>query len=188
MAFFINPSSKLERALRALIILQGKGTWDNSFIANESRVRSLPNRTFVVTRFNPVRPARPEGWCFAEIQHHFAAGAQPGQDTSTPRVNIENFFGDTMDTLNLGGTNDTDMGTLADAITKAGRWLATPDPNDPTGMAAKIVAANADMAAFRCDEVKFLTPQITRGNDTNTSNWVEIIHLAAFVSHATVAN
>ena len=76
------------------------------------------------------------------------------------------------------------MKALADAITQAGRWLAIPDPNDTTGAAAAIVAANLDMANFRCDWVKFSTPLITRGNDTSTPNWVEIIHLSAFVSYS----
>ena len=88
-------------------------------------------------------------------------------------------------TLNLGGqTEATNMKKLADAITLAGRWLATPDPNDPTGTSAAIVAANLDMVNFRCDNVKFSTPLITRGNDNSTTNWVEIIHLSAFVSYS----
>ena len=51
--------------------------------------------------------------------------------------------------------------------------------------AAKIVAGNLDMVNFRCDWVKFSSPLITRGNDSATTNWVEIIHLSAFVSYAT---
>jgi hypothetical protein len=121
-----------------------------------------------------------------EIWHHFAAVDQPNQSSNTQQVGIENYVGDTMDTLNLGGAlNATDMRPLADAITQAGRWLATPDPaGTPGDDADLIVKANLDMANFRCDWVKFSTPLITRGNDTATTNWVEIVHLSAFVSHS----
>ena len=190
MAFFISPASKLERAVRALLILQGKANWEDAFIANDSRTRTLPNRTFVVRNFNPTRPHRPEGVCQLEIQHHFAAAAQPEQENTAPAVNLDAYLGDTFDTLNLGGNAEaTDMKALADAITAAGRWLAIPDPNGTPGDAAdKIVKANLAMANFRCDWVKFSTPLISRGNDSNSTNWVEIIHLSAFVSHATGAS
>ena len=185
MSFFVSPSSKLERAFRALLILQGKATWDDAFISNESRDRSLPNRSFVVRSFSPTRPYRPEGVCQIEIQHHFSAPAQPGQVVTQPSVNLDNYLGATFDTLNLGGfEGQTNLQTLADAITSAGRWLAIPDATDATGASALIVAANLDMVNFRCDWVKFSSPLITRGNDISTTNWVEIIHLSAFVSHA----
>ena len=188
MAFFISPASKLERAVRALLILKGKATWDDTFISNDSRTRVLPNRSFDVTSFSPTRPYRPEGVCQMQIQHHFSAPAQPGQVVTQPGVDLDAYVGDTFDTLNLGGAqNATDMAPLADAITQAGRWLAIPDPDDTTGAAALIVAANKDMANFRCDWVKLATPLITRGHDTRTTNWVEIIHLSAFVSHSAVA-
>ena len=185
MAYFVSPASKFERAMRALLILQGKGTWNDSFISNDSRLRTLPNRTFIVSSFSPTRAWRPEGVCQMQIQHHFAATAQPGQAVTKPSVSMDEYLGQTFDTLNLGGqTEATNMKKLADAITLAGRWLATPDPNDPTGTSAAIVAANLDMVNFRCDNVKFSTPLITRGNDNSTTNWVEIIHLSAFVSYS----
>lgn len=188
MAFFISSASKFERALRTLLILRGKATWDDSFISNDSRSRTLPNRTFVVTSFSPTRPYRPEGICQMQIQHHFSAPAQSGQVVTQPGVDLDAYLGDTFDTLNLGGAlNSTDMAPLADAITLAGRWLATPDPADTTGASELIVAANKDMANFRCDWVKQATPLITRGHDTHTTNWVEMIHLSAFVSHSNVA-
>ncbi len=189
MAFFVSPASKLERALRALLILQGKANWNDAFVSLDSRVRSLPNRTFIVRSFSPTRGWRPEGVCQLEIQHYFAAVDQPNQPANTQQVSMENYVGDTLDTLNLGGSlNATNMGPLADAITQAGRWLATPDPNGQPGDAADlIVQSNLDMSNFRCDWVKMSTPEITRGNDTNTTNWVEIVHLSAFVSHSSAA-
>ncbi len=188
MAYFISPASKLERAMRALFILQGKANWENAFIANESRPKVFPSRTFVVTSFMPTRPYRPEGVCQAQIQHHFPAVAQPDQQIIQPRIDEDTMLGDSFDTLNLGGQSEaTDLKALADAITQSGRWLAVPDPNDTTGDAARIVAANQDMVNFRCDWVKFGTPMLTRGNDLSSTNWVEILHLSAFVSHANAA-
>lgn len=188
MAFFVSLPTKFEKAVRALLILQGKATWDDAFISNDSRQRTLPNRTMIVSSFSPTRPYRPEGVCQLEIQHHFDAVAQPGQIVTAPEVGIDGYLGDTMDTLNLGGiTEQTDMKSLADAITLAGRWLATPDASDTTGNAAAIVAANLEMSNFRCDWVKFSTPFQTRGKDSATTNWVEIIHLSAFVSHSNAA-
>jgi len=120
-----------------------------------------------------------------QIQHHFDGVAQPNTDVALPGVNLDTYLGDTFDTLNLGGQSEaTDMKALADAITKCGRWLAATD-NTPIGN--QIAQDNADMVNFRCDWVKFSTPLITRGNDAGTTNWVEIIHLSAFVSYSNAA-
>jgi hypothetical protein len=189
MAFFTNPTSKLEQAVRMLIILQGKGSMANSFISNDSRCRVLPNRTFVVTAFTPVKPYRPEGVCILDIEHHFPALVQPNQTDNQGRKNfnaqqdaLNSFFGDTMDTLNLGGDNEQDMQPLASAITAAGRWMAQTD-NTPSG--DQFASDNAEMANFRCDWVKFSIPSITRGKpDSESVNWAEVIHLQAYVSHA----
>ncbi len=176
--------------MRALLILQQKGTWADSYISNQSLGidRQLPNRTFVVRNFSPTRGWRPEGVCQLEIQHHFDATVQPGTNPNQPRLALDNYLGDMLDTLNLGGASEaTDMKALADAITLAGRWLATPDPNGQPGDAADlIVQANLDMVNFRCDWVKFSTPFLTRGNDTSTTNWLEIVHISAGVSHSNV--
>lgn len=188
MAFFVSNASKFERALRALFVLEGNGGWNDLYISNQplDQDRGLPNRSFVCRNFSPTRPYRPEGVCQLEIQHHFDASVADGTDPNQPRVALDNFLGDTFDILNLGGkTEATDLNALADAITLAGRWLATPDPAGKPGDAAdKIVQANLDMVNFRCDWVKFNTPLLTRGNDMSTTNWVEIIHLSAFVSHS----
>ena len=124
MAFFVSFASKFERAMRALLILQGKGQWTDSFVSNESQstARPLPNRTFVVRSFNPTRGWRPEGVCHLEIQHHFLGIVQPNQTPNTQQTAIDTYLGDTLDTLNLGGASEaTDMKALADAITLAGR-------------------------------------------------------------------
>ena len=188
MAFFVNFASKFERAVRALVSIQlnaGQFVITDAFIANDSRPRVLPNRTFVGTSFSPARPYRPEGTVTLEIQHHFPAIVQPNAagDMDSQRTLLETYFGNTMDVLNLGGTNDQDMQPLATAITAAGRWLAVTD-NTPSGN--QIAADNADMVNFRCDWVKFGTPMITRGRpEVESVNWVEIVHIVGFVSHST---
>ena len=186
MAFFINPANKLERALRALVALQlnaGQYVIDDAFIANDSRERIFPNRTFIGSAFNPAKPYRPEGVVEIEIQHHFRSILNSDRpDGDAQQLARETYFGNTMDVLNLGGTNEQDMQPLASAITIAGRWLAMPDAT-PAGI--QIAANNADMANFRCDWVKFSTPMITRGRpEHDPSGWVEVLHLVAFVSHA----
>jgi hypothetical protein len=187
-SYFVNPPSKFERALRSLLINQGKATWENSFISNDYRAVALPNRRFVVSQFNPTRPYRMEGVCHCEIQHHFQAVNDQGQPATIQRVLLDSFLGDTFDTLNLGGAlNDTNMAPLADAITNAGRWLGTNNPAGNTATEQDIVNDNLDMLNFRCDWVKFLNPLQTRGRDTDTTNWVEIIHLSAFISNASIA-
>ena len=187
MAFFINFASKFERAVRALISLQvnaGQYVISDAFISNDSRQRVLPNRTFVGTSFSPTRPYRPEGVVTLEIQHHFPAIVQPNAvgDMDSQRTVLETYFGNTMDALNLGGTNDQDMQPLASAITAYGRWLAQADGTTAGNL---IAADNSDMVNFRCDWVKFGTPMITRGRPENADvNWVEIVHIIGFVSHA----
>ncbi len=188
MAYFVSPASKLERALRALLIIQGKATWDDCFVANESRTRPLPNRTIHVSQVTPTRPYRMEGACSCEIEHHFSGINDQGAAGAAQRVALDNYVGDTFDTLNLGGVlNDTSMNPLADAITNAGRWLATSNANGNT-QADQIAADNQDMLNFRCDWVKFMSPMLTRGLSGEGLNWCEIIHIQAFVSNATVSN
>lgn len=184
MAFYVNAASQFERALRALIILQGAAdtNWDNTFISNDSRKRILPNKTFVVTAVTPIKPHRPESICYCEIQHHFSAPDQPSQQPNSQSVSMGNFVGDTIDTLNLASGQGLEA--LADAITAAGRWLAQ---QDGTAAGDKIAADNADMVNFRCDEVVFSTPFITRGKEQDSTNWVEILHIQARTSSSAVA-
>lgn len=186
MAYFINVPSKFERAFRSLLINQGKATWEDCFISNDFRTVGLPNRRIVGSQFNPDRPYRPEGVVHCEIQHHFQAVNDQGQPVTQNRILLDNYLGDTFDTLSLGGAiNATDMAPLADAITNAGRWLAASNPNGNSAQEQQIVNDNLDMVNFRCDWVKFLNPVQTRGRDTDSTNWVEIIHIAA---HCSVAN
>ena len=192
MAFFYSKACQTEKAFRALFCLQGKGNWENSFVSNDSRERIIPNRTFVASAFTPTRPYRPEGMVFLEIQHHFPAVIQPNEKNTLGQVDwnaqqrlIDEFLGETFDTLNLGGTNVQDMSPLADAVTKAGRWLAVPD-GTPAG--DQIAADNAEMVNFRCDWVKFGSPALTRGNEKGGTNWIEIVHIVAQVSHASTSN
>jgi len=190
MAFFVNFPSKFERALRSLLINQGKATWEDCLISNDFRDIPLPCRKILVSQFRPDRPYRPEGVVYCEIQHRFQAVNDQGTPVTQNRILLDNYLGDTFDTLNLGGAiNATDMAPLADAITDAGRWLATNNPNGNSAREQQIVNDNQDMLIFRCDWVKFLNPVQTRGQAEHDSTvWGEVIHIAAHVSHATISN
>lgn len=183
MAFFISATSKFNRAMRALLVLQGKGTWDDSFINADSRLRNvLPNRTYRCSQFTPDRPHRPEGVVSATILHHFQSAVQPGEDIEQRRIEQDAYLGDTMDTLNMDGDGQQGCPKLAQAITDAGRWLAQTD-GTPEG--DLIAAKNADMANFRVDWVKFSQPLIVSGESEHASTiWVEVVNFTAFVSHA----
>jgi hypothetical protein len=209
MASVILLASKTERAVRALLILAGK-TADaiefqangDCFVSNDSRSREvLPNRTCVVVTENPLRKHRPESIVHLQIQHHLPAILATGQNNlETERVNADQYVGDTVGTmtaatLDAGGNpidNDDEGLAVAQAVTACGQWLATPDPNqqDPATAAAEaqIVANNKDMATFRMDWIRRANPFHTRGHDTSTDHWVEILHFEAGVSYATVPN
>lgn len=202
MPAYVSLASKLQRAVRCLLILQGKSmdavTFSangDCFIAEDSRARKiLPNRSILATSVNPLhKKERPEGVVTLQIQHKFEAVLQPDEqdDWEKRRLEMDQYFGATCDTMGIGDNNqDTGMNELAAAITAAGRWLATPDPNppaDPVAAAAeaKLVANNADMVNFRVDWIRRGTPFITRGEaEGHAALWVEIMHFEAGVSYA----
>ena len=204
MAFYISLASKLERAVRALLILQGDSAADavnflsngDIFISNDSRTRTtLPNRTVVGSAVDSIKPYRPEGIVTLQIQHMLRAAATPteaDQNIQQLSVDADSFLGDTQDTMGIGGL-DTDqaMSQLADAITCAGRWLAVPDPTlsgDAAAAAALIVQNNGDMANFRCDWVKRGRPFLTRGHsDAAFTTWAEVLNFECAVSYSSVA-
>lgn len=199
MAFYVSLSSKLERAVRALLILQGKAMDGAAFLANgdcfvsndpRSRV-ALPNRTIVGVSTDMPRRHRPEGIVHLRIEHHSEAQEdQNDPNIEARRVAADMFLGNTLDTLGMGDQdNDDSLAVVAGAITCAGRWLATPDPNppaDPVIAAAEalIVKNNSDMLNFRVDWVRRARPFHNRGHDTSSVHWVEFFHFEAFVSYA----
>jgi hypothetical protein len=181
-------SSKLERAVRALLVLQAKGTWENTFLANDSRDRTLPNRTILTHSENYERSYREEGECHFAIQHHFKAALQSGDDDNVQRLALDEFVEATEATIFGFDSTGKSLNNLADQITAAGRWLAQSD-GTPEG--DKIADNNADMLKFRCDWVRKANPYLTRGYatvQTGATNWVEMLHFIAFVSTATVSN
>ncbi|MEN6533314.1 MAG: hypothetical protein ABFD89_06600 [Bryobacteraceae bacterium] len=178
---FIGPSSKLERAVKALLVLQGKADEGNTFISNDGRQRGFPNRTILATGFSPTVPHRPDGRVYFGVQHHFRS---PGSDDGTARAAMDAFVGASADTLMVSDGNS--LQAVADAITSAGRWLAQTD-GTPEGDA--IAKQNADMAGFRCDWIKLGDPFLTRGKTDDggvegAAHWVEILNFTAFVSQA----
>ena len=177
---FISPSSKIERAVRAFLVLQGKADDASTFISNDGRVRMFPNRTILATGFSPTSPKRPDGRVSFEVRHHFAA---PGGDDGSQRAAMDAYVGASADSLMV--SDGDSMNAVADAITAAGRWLAQTD-NTPAG--DLVAAQNADMASFRCDWIKLSDPFLTRGRveaDDGKAHWVEVLNFMAFVSQAT---
>ena len=195
MAFFTDPCSKLERAVRQLFILKGLNQdYPNTdiYLGHYEGSRAAPSRSIIVSQFDPDHPHVPEGVCHLKIWHSLSAVRQPTEMMGEQRQAMDNYVGDTIDLLNMGGINtDQDNSVLADAITQAGRWLATPDPNQTPQMApinANIIALNSDMLNFRCDWVRFMTPMIVRGKTAEDSTvWVVDVNIACHVSHASMA-
>jgi hypothetical protein len=97
---------------------------------------------------------------------------------------MDEMVGDTIDSFACGDRQS--LNRVADAITAAGRDLAT---SDGSAQGDKDAADNADMENFRCDWIKFAHPMITRGRASEDStNWVEVVNLTAFVSNASTDN
>lgn len=203
MAFYFNLPSKFERAVRAFLITQGKDVDavafqanGDIFVSNDSRTRdTFPNRTCVVLTNDPIRPHRPEGVLHLQIQHHFDATMQPDETNfEAARLKADVVLAATADTLGVGDDNeDQAMSELADAITAAGQWLATPDPTQQNPEVAaieeQIVANNADIVNFRCDWIRRAHPFHTRGSrDGDALVWVEILNFEAACSYANIPN
>lgn len=181
MMGFVSPSSKIERAVQAFLVLQEKADADTTFISNDLRTRTFPNITIVATGFSPTVPHRQGGVVYFGIQHHFSVAQDPANpDNGALRAIMDGYVGATADSMTISDGNS--LNAVADGITGAGRWLAQTD-GTPAGDA--IAANNADMANFRCDWVKMETPFLTRGKtDDKGDYWVEILNFSAFVSQA----
>lgn len=178
---FVNPCSKLERAVAAFLVLQGKADADATFISNDLRDRTFPNKTVVASVFNPNLPHRQEGVVYFSIEHRFSVVQDPDRpDTGDLRAEIDAFVGGTGDTMTISDGNSLDA--VADGITAAGRWLAN---TDGTAAGDAVASQNADMLNFRCDWVKMEMPFLNRGKSDKTGDfWSEIMNFSAFVSQA----
>lgn len=178
-----DPTTKLERALAAHLLLQGKAPTEETFIASDTRERVLPNRTIQVISFTPVKGHRLEGVCEVQIVHHFPSAKQEGQTDYTARIARGQYLSATIESLTFG--HGDAMPQVADAITSAGRWLAQTDGTTEGDQQA---AENADMLDFRCDWLELASPFITRGNTEEGTAWVEILHFRAGTSTASTSN
>lgn len=182
MAFDL--SNKFELAVRQYLILQGVAEEGEIFLSNDSSSATLPNRKVLVDSFAPERPHRLEGVVTFQIQHHFAGTVQPG--SSDPLVQMEGMAEFKSETEKAFGFTDGDsLNTVADAITQAAHWMATPDAS-PEGIA--FAEKYNFMRNFRCDWVKMSSPYLVRGQAHDSTNWVEVLNFSAFVSHAVLEN
>ena len=178
---FNNPGSRLERAVWHYLILQQVGTRDDTYFADYTGERILPNRTIVGYSFTPKHPFRPEGTVGLQIQHHFKAVEQNPAVPLAQMLAKNEFVGETYDSMSQGDGQSFNL--TADAITEAGRLLAVA--SGPEAEAIAFAQQNADMANFRCDWIEHATPLHTRGRpNVEGAYWVEILHFIAFVSTA----
>lgn len=175
---FNNSASKLERAVRAFLVLQGKCAWADCVTMNGTSAKAFPNRVVGSLSFSPTRNYRPEGTIRVQVDHRFSVEVL---DDESQRVALDAMVGDTQDTLGFGSGKDTSG--VAAGITTAGRWLAA---NDGDGERAPKAVDNADMANFRCDDFVLDSPLHTRGKpDGDNVAWIESLHYVATVSTAT---
>lgn len=183
---FISPISKLERAVKAFLIEQGKAEEGSTFISNDGRVRRFPNRTILGSALSTTAKHRPDGRVYFGVEHHFRA---PGIDAAPATAAMDAYVGASADSMMVSDGNS--LLAVAVGITAAGRRLAQTD-GTPAGDA--IATQNADMANFRCDWIAQADPFLTRGKcrDGSTEgdwaeskgHWVEILNFTAFVSQA----
>lgn len=139
--------SKINRAVRAVLIDQGAATTENCYAAPASDERTLPNTT--VGTGDGIPFEGPGNWHFPDVRLNMRdnAIAQPGQDASAPRkaanarwTKIYNALARSDDTHTLYFT--------ATELTRLGRALAV-DPSGGTDAAwVKFADDNADMADF----------------------------------------
>lgn len=193
---FISPISKLERAVKAFLIEQGKAEEGSTFISNDGRVRGFPNRTILGTALSTTAKHRPDGRVYFGVQHHFrapgidaGAARPPSSDSGAARAAMDAYVGDSANSMMVSDGNS--LLAVAVGITDAGRRLAQTD-GTPAGDA--IATQNADMVNFRCDWIAQADPFLTRGKcgDGSTEgdwaeskgHWVEILNFTAFVSQA----
>lgn len=183
---FVDPSSKLERAIRWFLIAQSKASIDDTFISGYSELRSvLPNRTIAVETFSPGKAShRPEGICVIPIRHLFSAVLQPGETlTSTRRIERDEFVGGTIISMEQGDPQS--FNRTAAAITAAGRDLAVDHSAGADPLQLQSALDNADMTEFRCDWIRRGQPFLRRGiADDQGTLWMVITNYEAFVSAA----
>ena len=179
-ADFLDLASKLERAVRWLLISNGAGTSADVFTSGHVGERPLPNRTVIVETMTPIRSNRREGILHLQIQHRFDASVQDGVDPVSLRVKRDKTVAET-DAAMTNQSDGASFERVADQITFAGRDLAVPNAalTDPADIAADlaIVAANLDMINFRCDEVTLGNPYLERGHEEGKKDLVWMVNL-----------
>jgi hypothetical protein len=186
---YTNPSTMIERAVRAYLIGQGKGTADKCYISLNSYYRTANSRTFLVRNFMPNNAYRPAGVFQIEIQHVGEAIQQDNvANPDQMRVNMDNFVGATMLSMFAQSDGQGPLTVVADAITAAGRALAVDQSNGADPIAIQLAANNTDMVNFRVDWIKAAPSLMTRGETEgkNGTFWAESLNFMGFMSTATV--
>lgn len=139
--------SKINRAIRAVLIDRGAVNEDNCFADPESADRILPNSTISTGEGNPFDG--PGNWQFPEILINIRdeATVQPNMASEDPRLAANVRATAIWNALNRSD-DETTLYFTASEITRLGRALAVAMDSSPAAVA--FAAANADMAEFTC--------------------------------------
>jgi hypothetical protein len=183
-----NLPTKIERAFRNYMILQGHGTADTSFISLDSALRVAQSRTFIVKTIEYRNGARNQGKFHIEIQHVWGAFQDITQDNADQnRIELQKMIEGTESAMFAQSDGQGPLTKVCDAITLAGRDLAvnTAAAGSPPWQAwENIRLANLDMAWFRLDDLFAAPVYITRGNTETAKGlfWCEIRNFTGFAS------
>jgi hypothetical protein len=157
-----NVGSQLDRAIVAYLISVEAGTADDTFPANGTGDKELPN---TIVRSTGSTHAPMEGgneqWTVSIMVRASAVDPETGEPSESARVALDNRVGLVLAAM-LQSEDGQTLNFTADAITTAGRALAVSDPTN-----------NADMDQFTCQAVYYNGAQ--RGNpDGEDAVWVEM--------------
>jgi len=141
--------SKLNRAIAAYLVSVGAGGPDDISTGNDISSRGYPNTTVKATLSKSEIPLTGLRRITVHISVKGSAVSAPDEpNPDQPRLDHDARIAATYDALMQSDDGHT-LRATADAITAAGRALATP--TDGTDAAAQLAANNADMADFTCE-------------------------------------
>ena len=142
--------SKINRAIRAVLISAGAGTLNDTYAAPASDDRQLPNTTIITGDGIPF--SGPGNWHFPEVTVLLrdSAVVQPATDAAnTPRISANSRMTAVINALTLSD-NISSLYYTAQQITALGRALAVDPTNGSNPIAAQSALDNADMSDFTC--------------------------------------
>lgn len=140
--------SKINRAVRAVLLDQGAVQRDNCYAAPASDDRTLPNTT--ITTGDGIPFDGPGNWQFPEIMVNLRdpATVQPDEaDPENKRISANERCSNIYNALNRSDDTTTFFFTAAE-LTRLGRLLAVDQSNGTDPVQVQSALNNADMADF----------------------------------------